>query len=131
MTKVIVKYLLFTCVLLVSGYGLLSARPDKRSASHASFAVEQNIETIFIGHGRLSTKDQDHGLHVSVFENEEEDNKQFSFKKCLERASYASVFFSQVPDDLCNPGKRLAPVHGYFSHTSSPCRYLIFQVFRV
>ena len=140
MIKVIAKYLLSFCILLLGGYNQLHAHKQKSSVHHV-FTLNQELvcagtvqenDALFIKPASTSPSDkknQHHKLRV-LFENQEADELN-SFRKYLKSDTYLTFSLSaQIP--VCILDSYNSVLHGNNRISfSSSYRYLLFAVFRI
>ena len=148
MIKVLVKYLLSLCILLLlSGYSQLSANthegatryvPAKNHVPHERTAVStaQEQEALITKTAAFGAEKESHHLDLSLFEGKEEkeeredDDESTSLKKHLKSGSPAFISYASAFGYFLRDSKNIVPALGYASCASSQ-RYLIFQVFRI
>lgn len=138
MIKALPKYLILICVILLSGYGQLSAHQSRgvlnsvkclKGAEHICPVISRDEDSLFFK-SSFNTENQKYRLGVPFFENEEEeDDEPISLKKHFNTGCYlASISFAQNSGHASS--KKVLPFNGFFSYTSSS-RHIVFQVFRI
>jgi hypothetical protein len=139
MIKALPKYLILICVVLLSGYGQLSAHQSRgalyslknlKGTEHTCPVITRDEDAFFFK-SSFNTENQKYRLGVPFFENEEEeDDEPISLKKHFSNGNYlAFISFAQNSGQFTS-SKRVLPFNGFFSNTSSS-RYILFQVFRI
>jgi len=142
MIKALAKYLLLLCVILLSGYGQLSARTSKESAIHAQTKYDKESENvtsdnvqkdnacIITSSTRSDTKKE--RQEICVAKNEVEEDEVDSSKKHVER-NYVSLsnFYALSQECFLLYIKNSLTFCKRFSYFTSYMRYIIFQVIRI
>jgi hypothetical protein len=139
MMKALPKYLILICVILLSGYGQLSAHQNRgilsslkslKGEAHICPIIARDENALFFK-SSFNTENQKYRLGVPFFENEEEeDDEPISLKKNFSSSTYsASISCAQNLGHLAS-NKKVLPFNWFFSYTSSS-RYIVFQVFRI
>ncbi|WP_125185464.1 hypothetical protein [Botryobacter ruber] len=139
MMKVIVKYLLTLCFLLLSGYSHLSAYSSQQAISgspasslsesaYASQETEQDRNISF----STSSYSEKRNHRIDAAEIEAEEDKLLSFKKFLENSKFLTAviyaFISGILFRYLSQGFRF---YKHFSHLTSYRWHILLQVFRI
>ena len=142
MIKTLIKYLLSLCILLLSGYGHLSAHAYKESTFYAplknlqgsaqvSFDFVKNDQTFIIGSSSSGTEKENCIIEATdIKENEEEEYELISFKKHLASSNFFTAIFCALTFGYfyCT-FKKILPFWNRLSYITSYRWYVVFQVF--
>lgn len=139
MIKALPKYLILICVILLSGYGQLSAHQSRgalyslknlKGTEHTCPVINRDEDALFFK-SSFNTENQKYRLGVPFFENEEEeDDEPISFKKNFSNSTYSAFISCAQNLGHLASNKKVLPFNWFFSYTSSS-RYIVFQVFRI
>jgi len=127
--------LFFSMVLLLGGYGELSAHSNEINTSYHSmknFNISEQRDLSSIQNNEISStttsfdiENQNYPLDLAILENKEDEEMTSS-----KRHMSTFTFFTQTLESFFNHSKIILSFNKFFSKTSSS-RYLIFQVFRI
>ena len=139
MKKLLIRFFLSLCIILLSGYSQLYAHTYQDGIRHSS--IKALLKSEHAGIGKLqNTQALPHKFSSSVTENlklsvaeiEEEDDEFISFKKLLEHSNYfTAVFYALVFGCLgLFLSKRLSSDKHSFKFPT--CKlFLLFRVIRI
>jgi len=139
MTRLSIKYLLSVCIILLCGYGHLSAHALKqgvfnsplnlfRGSAPAISCALHHAHIACVKPASFDTEAQDSELDLLFLENLEE-NESASGKIHL-KGICTSVLFTQALGYFFCTGEKISSFTDHFSYTASH-RYLLFLVFRI
>ena len=145
MRRLIVRYFLLLCVLLLSGYSQLSAHAHANGAYDSSSKLLQALENAILHidqEGQALVKDfvpslwEKQIFTIEATEEKEEEDAEFesiSFRRHLKCSDYfAAVFCAQMRGYFFSYKRQILGFSMNLSYPSSDHRqYLIFQVFRI
>lgn len=141
MKKLLIRFFLSLCILLLSGYSQLyahtyqdcichSSKKILLSPEHASFGAVQNNQTLLLKSASSITENENSKLVATAFECEDEES--ISFKKFLENSNYfTTVFHALVFGFFCLFLKKRLLSSKHSIYFSSYKWYLLFCVFRI
>ncbi len=141
MIKVITKYLISFCCLLILGQGVQlythSHSPDILSSSVRSKAncksdcvnSTQEKDVAFTQYTSHDVEKRSRRLNIFLFENEESNESSSGKKYPKNENSYISNFPSQIPTHLLSYNN-VVTLNKYLSSTLA-CKYLLFGVFKI
>ena len=121
--KALIKYLLFTCIVLFGGHSFAYAHANHSSISYSSVKnLQESANTKSISSGREKENDE----LTALFVDDDDDDESISLKKHAESGHYFNSIFSAPTFSVFSAAVKKS----YFSNTASH-RYLIFQAFRI
>ena len=139
MKKLLIRFFLSLCIILLSGYSQLYAHTYQDGIRHSS--IKALLKSEHAGIGKLqNTQALPHKFSSSVTENlklsvaeiEEEDDELVSFKKLLEHSNYfTAVFYALVFGCLGLFLLKRLPAGKHALYFSSFKLYLLFRVIRI
>jgi len=146
MIKALSKYLLYACILLLSGHSFLYANTHEKCVDYISiktletpgytgFNVFQNNLTSTIESVSPGTEKESYEMKNFLVcddnDDNEDDDESISLKKDSGNNNCpASIFPAQTPGQFSRSYKKIVPYYQHVSNSSS-YRYLLFRVFRI
>ena len=137
MKKLVVRFFLSLCILLLSGYGQLYAHA---CMDHSSTELDANVGTAQESLAWIKKSTNKPGrekrffkiYHATEVEEEEDgESESVTLKRNSGGSNYfAAIFSNQTPDYFFGHINEVLPFCKYFSHISYR-RHLILQVFRI
>lgn len=138
MKKLLVRYLLSLCILLLSGYSQLLAHEYHISSPGLCERIEQPGVDLGANSAssvkRLAASETQRILFIDAVEGKDEDEHDFisAKKKHLDNPEYyATVFCALTRGYFQRCIQEILPFSGCFSDASPFRRHLILQVFRI
>ena len=142
MIKALAKYLLLFNIILLSGYGQLSARNHKERSNHCSKKIIQDTKHASsdfeqkddpcIVKASTPADSKNERQEVCVAEKEIEEDEVTSSKKSLERSSVSlSNFYALSQECFSLYIKNSLTFFKRFSYFTSYIWYILFQVIRI
>ena len=143
MAKAFLKYLLILCILLLSGYGHLSAQISKENTvgstikslyglEVASIHTTQKDQTLVVSSSSSSGTAKENHKKVVTAEYEIEEDDSVSFKRFLETNSYlTAIVYAFTFAYLFRCINKCFSITKHLSHFSSYRWHIVIQVFRI
>lgn len=142
MKRLLVRYVLSLCIVLLGGYSQLHAHASHAPVRTSSTELSESREPSNIDLARnsapsikqFSAPERHRILFIDAVEGKEEDEHDLvSAKKKRQHSTddFAAVFCALTRGYFLSCIQEILPFPGYFSDTSSFRRHLILQVFRI